>query len=60
TRTFTNENKVQLKSEIQKERLENKIMWDYINKQFDMLNKKLYAKHGVTAIPKIQGFNVST
>lgn len=52
-RTFTNEKKVQLKSEIQKERLENKIMWDYINKQFEMLNKKLYRKYGVTAVPKI-------
>jgi hypothetical protein len=60
TRTFTNEKKIQLKSEIEKERLENNMMWDYVNKQFKMLNKKLYAKHGVTAIPKIQGFNVST
>ena len=58
TRTFTNENKVQLKPEIQKERLENKIMWDYINKQFDMLNKKLYNKYGVTAIPKVQKFKL--
>ena len=60
TRTFTNEKKIQLKSEIEKERLENNMMWDYVNKQFKMLNKKLYAKHGVTAIPKIRGFNVST
>ena len=60
TRTFTNEKKIQLKPEIQKERLENNMIWDYVNKQFKMLNKKLYAKHGVTAIPKIQGFNVST
>ena len=51
--TLTNE-KVQLKPEIQKERLENKIMWDYINKQFEMLNKKLYRKYGITAVPKIQ------
>jgi len=60
SRTFTNKNKVQLKSEIEKERLENKKMWDYINKQFGMLNKKLYAKYGVTAVPKIEKFDVST
>ncbi len=53
SRTLTNE-KVQLKPDIQKERLENKMMWNYINKQFDMLNKKLYRKYGVTAVPKIQ------
>ena len=35
-------------------------MWDYINKQYDMLNKKLYKKYGVTAIPKIEKFDVST
>ena len=52
--TFTNENKVRLKPEIEKERLENKIMWDYINKQFGMLNKKLYKKYGVTAIPHLE------
>ena len=54
SRTFTNENKVRLKPEIEKERLENKIMWDYINKQFGMLNKKLYKKYGVTAIPHLE------
>jgi len=60
TRDFTNEKKVQLKSEIEKERLEKKIMWDYINKQYDMLNKKLYKKYGVKAIPKIEKFDVFT
>ena len=60
TRTFTNEKKVQLKPEIEKERLENNMMWDYINKQFKMLNKKLYKKYGVTAIPKIEKFDVFT
>ena len=60
TRAFTNENKVRLKPEIEKERLEKKIMWDYINKQYDMLNKKLYKKYGVTAIPKIEKFDVFT
>ena len=56
--TLTNEKKVQLKPEIQKERLENKIKWDYINKQFEMLNKKLYRKYGVTAVPKIKKFKL--
>ena len=60
TRTFTNEKKVQLKPEIEKERLENNMMWNYINKQYDMLNKKLYKKYGVTAIPKIEKFDVFT
>jgi hypothetical protein len=60
TRTFTNEKKIQLKSEIEKERLENNMMWDYINKQFEMLNKKLYKKYGVTAIPNLGTFDVST
>jgi len=60
TRDFTNEKKVQPKSEIEKERLENNMMWDYINKQFEMLNKKLYKKYGVTVIPKIEKFSVST
>ena len=60
TRTFTNENKVRLKPEIEKERLENNMMWDYINKQFKMLNKKLYKKYGVTAVPKLGTFDVST
>ncbi len=54
SRTFTNENKVRVKPEIEKERLENKIKWDYINKQFGMLNKKLYKKYGVTAIPHLE------
>jgi hypothetical protein len=60
TRTFTNENKAQPKPEIEKERLENKKMWNYINKQYHMLNKKLHKKYGVKAIPKIEKFDVST
>jgi hypothetical protein len=60
TRDFTNENKVRLKPEIEKERLKKKIMLNYINKQFEMLNKKLYKKYGVKAIPKIEKFSVST